>query len=109
MPRLMAYDRSFRWKEDKSDARDIAHTLRSQMTALQLSPDDLSKKLSSLPRRLRTAFAAACAQRLMPAYTRFASGYSEPKPQQATKILDELWNDIENGSSDPSKLKRAVE
>ena len=25
------------------------------------------------------------------------------------KILDELWNDIENGSSDPGKLKKDVE
>jgi hypothetical protein len=45
----------------------------------------------------------------MPGYTRFASKNFKPNPQQAAKILNELWNDIENGSSDPSKLKRGVE
>jgi hypothetical protein len=79
------------------------------MTVLRFALDDLSKKLASLPRRLRTAFAAACTQRLMPGYTRFASGNFKPNPQQAMKILDELWNDIENGSSDPGKLKRDFE
>lgn len=79
------------------------------MTVLRFSRDDLSKKLASLPRRLRTAFAAACAQRLMPGYTRFASRNLNANPQQAAKILDELWNDIQSGSSDPSKLKRDIE
>ena len=79
------------------------------MTVLQFSHDDLSKKLSSLPRRLRTAFAAACAQRLMPAYAASASRNLNANPQQAIKILTELWNDIQCGSSDPSKLKRDVE
>lgn len=79
------------------------------MTLLRFSRDDLSKKLSSLPRRLRTAFAAACAQRLLPGYARFASGNLNANPRQAAKILDELWNDIQSGFSDPSKLKRNVE
>ena len=65
------------------------------MTVFRLSSDDLTKKLSSLPRRLRTAFAAACAQRMMPGYARFASGNFKPNPQQAIKSLDDLWNDIE--------------
>ena len=79
------------------------------MTVLQFSHDDLSKKLSSLPRRLRTAFAAACAQRLMPGYIRSASRNSNANPQQMIKILDELWNDIRGGSPDRSKLNRDVE
>jgi len=79
------------------------------MTALQFSRDDLSKKLSSLPRRLRTAFAAACAQRLMPGYIRSASRNLNANPQQAIKILGEVWNDIQSGSSDPNKLNRDVE
>jgi uncharacterized protein YjaG (DUF416 family) len=79
------------------------------MTVLRSVRDDLPEKLSSLPRRLRTAFAAACAQRLMPGYTRFASGSLNANPQQAAKILGELWNDIQKGSSDPNKLKRDVE
>lgn len=79
------------------------------MTVLEFSHDDLCKKLSSLPRRLRTAFAAACAQRLMPAYAASASRNLNANPQQAIKILAELWNDIQSGSSDPDKLKRDVE
>ena len=79
------------------------------MTILGFDWDDACKKLSSLPRRLRTAFAAACAQRLMPAYTRSASTNLNANPQQAIKILGELWNDIQSGSFDPSKLKRDVE
>jgi uncharacterized protein YjaG (DUF416 family) len=79
------------------------------MTILRFSRDDLSKKLSSLPRRLRTAFAAACAQRLMPGYIRSASRNSNANPQQAIKILDELWNDIRGGSPDRNKLNRDVE
>ena len=79
------------------------------MTALRRSRDELSKKLSSLPRRLRTAFAAACAQRLMPGYIRSASRNLNANPQQAVKILDELWNDIRGGSADGNKLNRDVE
>jgi uncharacterized protein YjaG (DUF416 family) len=79
------------------------------MTVLRFDGDSLSKKLSSLPRRLRTAFAAACAQRLMPGHTRFASRNLDANAQQAAKILGELWNDIQSGSSDPGKLKRDVE
>jgi uncharacterized protein YjaG (DUF416 family) len=79
------------------------------MTALRFSRDDLSKKLSSLPRRLRTAFAAACAQRLMPGYIRSASRNPNANPQQAIKILDELWNDIRGGFADPNKLNRDVD
>lgn len=45
----------------------------------------------------------------MPGYTRFASRNLNANPQQAAKILDELWNDIQSGSSDPSKLKRDIE
>jgi hypothetical protein len=45
----------------------------------------------------------------MPGYSRFASRDFKPNPQRAAKILDELWSDIENGSSDPGKLKRDVE
>jgi len=81
------------------------------MTVLRFDRESLSKKLSSLPRRLRTAFAAACAQRLMPGYARFASSNlnANANPQPASKILNELWNDIQSGSSDPGKLKRDVE
>ena len=79
------------------------------MVVLRFFRDDLSKKLESLPRRLRTAFAAACAQRLMPGYSRSASRNLNAEPQQAIKILRELWNDIQSGSFDPSKLKRDVE
>jgi hypothetical protein len=45
----------------------------------------------------------------MPGYARSASRNFKPNTQQAIQILDELWNDIQSGSSDLSKLKRAVE
>jgi hypothetical protein len=45
----------------------------------------------------------------MPGYARFAPKNLNANPQQAAKILGELWNDIESGYSDPSRLKRDVE
>jgi uncharacterized protein YjaG (DUF416 family) len=79
------------------------------MTILRFDRDSLAKELSSLPKRLRAAFAAACAQRLMPSYVRSASENSTANPRLVARILGDLWKDLENDSHRPDEIKKEVE
>ncbi|HXY57843.1 MAG TPA: DUF416 family protein [Methylocystis sp.] len=51
----------------------------------------LIKMLDALPRELRTAFAALCAERLAPAYAAFAGRLGSLDAAKLTSILGRLW------------------
>lgn len=61
------------------------------MEPLKFNEADLAEQLSKLPTTVRTAFAAACAQRMVHAYSAFAD------PEALNQILTSLWNDLNNG------------
>jgi uncharacterized protein YjaG (DUF416 family) len=56
----------------------------------------LIEMLSTLPQRLRVVFAALCAERLLPSYTKFCEQTGRGGAQELTLILQQLWEDLES-------------
>jgi hypothetical protein len=54
----------------------------------------LAAALDRLPELYRTVFAAACAERLMPAYDAFARRSGRGDPKALGDILARLWDDL---------------
>jgi len=52
------------------------------------------EQIDPLPKRLRVAFAAACAQRQLPNYVRTSAANPTGNPKAVTRMLRELWGDI---------------
>jgi uncharacterized protein YjaG (DUF416 family) len=55
----------------------------------------LIKTVDLLPKLLRTAFAALCAERLLPAYLAFAERLEPEDRADVASILNRLWSDLE--------------
>jgi uncharacterized protein YjaG (DUF416 family) len=51
--------------------------------------------LSRVSRPARVAFAASCAERLVPTYKRFSDVSGKGDPRQLALILDHVWKDIQ--------------
>jgi uncharacterized protein YjaG (DUF416 family) len=64
------------------------------MAAHRFDEPELKAQLDRLPREHRAAFAAACAERLFPAYKRFARDAGQADPERLRTALDRLWNDL---------------
>lgn len=76
-------------------------------------------ELERLAPRLRAVFAAACAERLRPAYLAFSARTGKGDPGEFEAILDRLWSDLDGqpmtdreidtsvkrSSSEPAKLR----
>jgi len=68
----------------------------------------ITDQIDPLPKRLRVAFAVACAQRLLPCYIRTSADNPTGNPKAATRIVCELWNAVERNTLDPEELQRAL-
>ena len=68
---------------------------------LDFETNQLVRELDRLPRDLRTAFAAACAQRLLPGYLPYARR-KRLDPDLLANLLAQVWNSIEHASSSPA-------
>ena len=64
------------------------------MVALRFNEVELTEKIEQLPTRLRTAFAAACAERLTVAYARFSALTGRGNLAAFKTILARLWSDL---------------
>jgi uncharacterized protein YjaG (DUF416 family) len=67
--------------------------------------ESVTKQIEPLPKRLRVAFAAACAQRQLPSYVRTSAVNSMGNPEAVTRILRELWESVEHNAFDVEKLR----
>ena len=65
----------------------------------------LVQKLDHLPVAFRTAFAAASAQRLLPAYVRYSSLTGHGDQQELAEILARLWSDLD-GLKTPAEIQQ---
>lgn len=65
------------------------------MDLLRYNEHELLLALEGLPAHLRVAFAALCAERLMPAYLTFSRKTGRGKPRVLVANLERLWRDIE--------------
>ena len=65
------------------------------VTMLEFDERQLKINLASVPKLARVAFAAACAERLAPAYKRFAEISGRGAPELLSSILARLWADLQ--------------
>jgi uncharacterized protein YjaG (DUF416 family) len=64
------------------------------MTTIRFDEKQLSQRIEQLAREDRAAFAAACAQRLQVAYSKFSTKTGRGNPGALRGILVRLWNDL---------------
>jgi uncharacterized protein YjaG (DUF416 family) len=69
----------------------------------------LIQRLGRISKRRRIAFAAACAERLMPAYANYVSRSGWGDAAKLRFILDDLWSAIERGVSAPTDLQSTID
>ena len=76
-----------------------------------LSYDEVAvrSRLAVLPRVAKTAFAAACAQRLVPAFDRYASAVQFADPDALTSVLNATWETVRTGDGDLSAMQAQAE
>jgi uncharacterized protein YjaG (DUF416 family) len=55
---------------------------------------ELAESIEGLPEPARAAFAAACAERLLPAYHKFSARSNRGDPRILEQILTRLWTDL---------------
>lgn len=90
MPSVRHCDRSQRRNVGEPDYGGVA-----MMPILEFSRTQLSRKLERLPPLLRVVFAAACAERLVPAYAAFSDLSEQGDPETITRVFKRLWEDID--------------
>jgi hypothetical protein len=66
----------------------------------------LTNQLQPLPKRLRVAFAAACAQRQVPHYPHTSAANPTGNPKAVTRMLRELWKGLAQNALELEKLRR---
>lgn len=66
----------------------------------------LIRDLDRVPRRLRVLFAAAAAERLMPAYVRFTNRTGRGDPATLASILGRLWANAQSETLDSRQVQK---
>ena len=79
------------------------------MTFHHYNEQDLAKDLRRLPERLRTAFAAATAVRLMPAYAGFSRKTGRGDPAKLAAIIERLWRDLEGDKMSADQVRENID
>jgi len=69
----------------------------------------LAASLDRLSQQHRIAFAAACAERLMPAYELFAQRSGRGDPKTLAKILARLWDDLAGAEMTEAELQSNID
>ena len=69
----------------------------------------LIKAVDLLPKLLRTAFAALCAQRLLPAYLAFADRLEPEDRADVASILSRLWSDLEGDEMSAQEIQENLD
>jgi uncharacterized protein YjaG (DUF416 family) len=69
----------------------------------------LTERLMALPSQLRVAFAAACAQRLLPAYQKCGLRSRSAAVNEVVAMLERIWRDLAGDSLSTEELERLAE
>ena len=64
------------------------------MSILRVDEEQLKRELNVLPKNLRAVFAAACAQRQLPNYLRFATSTGKGNATIASEAMATIWNEL---------------
>jgi uncharacterized protein YjaG (DUF416 family) len=75
------------------------------VTVLHFDEANLRAQLGRLPKEHCAAFAAACAERLFPAYVRFSREAESADPKALRVALDALWDDLTGKPSSEPHLR----
>ena len=75
------------------------------MELLRYNEERLARDLERLPRQLRVAFAAACAERLLPSYFGFAGRTGRGNSNELASILQCIWDDLLGKTMTPEALQ----
>lgn len=79
------------------------------MSSLRFDMDELVAGLQRLASPLRAAFAASCAQRLLPAYAHFAGRTGRGAPDVLRSMLDRLWRDLEGARMTSREIQGSID
>jgi len=79
------------------------------MGILRFNDESLKKELDRIAVPLRVVFAAAVAERLLPAYVSFSQKTGRGNPHLLTEILDRLWRDIDGIKMSPEELQQNID
>jgi uncharacterized protein YjaG (DUF416 family) len=71
-------------------------------------PEWLKRNLDQLAWRHRTAFAAACCERLLPNYAAFAREEHWGEPHTLRAALDYIWSVLNGRAMDPDEVNRLI-
>ena len=75
------------------------------MTVLPVEQRTMIRNLERLPALYRVAFAAACAERLLPAYIRYSRNTGRGDSDGTAIILERLWRDLRGEEMNPDELR----
>jgi uncharacterized protein YjaG (DUF416 family) len=79
------------------------------MTILHYNEQELAAELGGIPARYRATFAAACAERLLPAYSDFFRRVGRGDPVKLAAILARLWRDLEGQKMADEEVKECLD
>jgi uncharacterized protein YjaG (DUF416 family) len=80
------------------------------MAVLEFREGWVEEDLEHLPPRARVAFAAACAERLLPAYSRFAARVGRGGECTLKVIMQQIWDDLTaNGGISTEQLDATID
>jgi uncharacterized protein YjaG (DUF416 family) len=79
------------------------------MEILKLNGVSLKRELDRVAVKLHVVFAAAVAERLLPAYATFSHKTGRGNPHLLTEILDRLWRDIDGAKMVPEELQQNID
>ena len=94
----MRQDHPSQWRDaDRAENSVLAAALvgARSLPILDFNEADMVRKLGSIKTRLRTAFAAACAERLAPAYDKFFKVSGRGDARKLGQLRERLWGNIE--------------
>ncbi len=75
------------------------------MTVLHYDEAGLVGALGRVSAQLRAAFAAACAERLLPAYVAFSARTGRGDPAALAEILERIWKDVLGDKRDVKEVR----
>jgi uncharacterized protein YjaG (DUF416 family) len=79
------------------------------MELLRFNEQEVARVLGRLPAPFRTAFAAASAERLLPAYASFAQRSGQGDPGKLAAILERLWQDLDGSQTSEDQKQDEIE
>jgi uncharacterized protein DUF416 len=79
------------------------------MSNLRFDKEQLMRQLERLSPQLRAAFAAACAQRLLPAYAHFTQRTGREDPNELGWMLERLWDDLEGDPMSAEEVQQSID